>query len=299
MTSTDQNWYATCRGDAPRLAWIHSLNIPLAALAYCRESGQVVAADSRGGMYVIERSGDVGVLARSNDDFRGLAWSDDGSCGFALAGENHLHWIRSDLTIRATIELPEPSLAVTGEGFGEYAAVSLSDGTTLIFDGPRQPLRHFSSTRPLTHLAFLAEEAGIVAIADYGLVCRYDIKGKMEWQANTFSSVGDFTVAGDGDSVLVAGFGQGLLRYDESGNSIGSYQLGGTVSRVATSYSGNRTAAATQEMELHWLGSGGQILWTGKVKEEPMFLACDPWGMGMICGFANGLVARLEWPLEE
>lgn len=299
MAPNDQNWYATSRGESPRQSWIHSLNNPLAALAYSRESGHVVVGDVNGGMYLIERSGEFGSLAKSNEDFRGLAWSDDGSCGFALAGENHLHWIRSDLTVRATIELPEPSLAVAAEGYGEYAVVSLSNGTTLIFDGPRQPLRHFTSTRPLTHLAFLTEEAGIVAIADYGLVCRYDFKGRMLWQANTFSSVGDFAVAGDGDSLLVAGFGQGLLRYDESGNSIGSYQLGGTVCRVATSYTGNRTAAVTQELELHWLGSGGQILWTGKLVELPMFLACDPFGSGVICGFPEGRVARLEWPLGD
>lgn len=299
MNPNDQNWFATSRGEQPRLAWVHSLNAPLAALDFCRESGQVVVADERGGLYLIERSGDLGAVARSSESFRKIAWSDDGSRGFALSGDHHLHWIRPDLSVRATIELPEPSLAVASEAFGQYAAVSLANGVTLIFDGPRQPLRHFSSTRPLTHLAFLAQEAGLTAVADYGLVCRFDFFGRLNWQTNTFSSVGDFAVAGDGDSLLVAGFGQGLLRFDSDGNSIGAYQLGSTVAKVASSFSGVRAAAASQEQELFWLGKGGQILWTGKVRQMPLFIACDPWGTALICALPDGLVARLEWSMPD
>lgn len=295
MNRTDLNWFTTSRGEAPRLVWTHVLNNPPASLAYARESGQLAIADTRGGLFVIDRSGEFRLLAGSSQQLRSLVWSDDGSCGFALAGESRLHWIRSDLSVSATIELPEPALAVACEAFGRYAAVSLANSMTLLFDGPRQPIRQFATTRPLTQLAFLMEQTGIVAIADYGLVCRYGFRGELQWQTSTFSSVGDFSLSSDGDSILVAGFGQGLLRFDSEGNSIGSYQLGGTVCRVASSYSGDRTAAATQELELFWLGADGQTLWSGKLLELPLFLACHPWGTGLILGLPSGRVARLDW----
>lgn len=295
MTQIEQTWFETCRGDPPRVVWRHSLNHALGAQAFCRESGHLFVADVRGGMYAINRSGEFSATARTAGQFRGLAWSDDGSTGFALSGERELYWLRADLSLRATIELPEPSLAVACEAYGQYAAVSLSNATTLLFDGPQQPLATFSSTRPLTHLAFLCQETGLTAIGDYGLICRYDLRGQMLWQSNTFSSVGDFAVAESDSSLLVAGYGQGLLRYADDGESIGSYQLGGTVCRVACSFNGNRIAAATQELELFWLGHGGQILWTARIPEVPLFLACDPWGIGLVCAFPGGNIIRLEW----
>lgn len=296
MSLPDQNWFATYRGDSPRIVWIHRLKPNLAALAYCRESGQLFVAEADGGLYGLRRNGEIESLVRTSEPFQQLAWSDDGTRGFALSGEHALHWIRADLTIRATIELPEPSLGIACEAFGQYVAVSLSNGTTLLFDGPRQPIRHFTTTRPLTHLRFVATRPEIFAIADYGLVCHYDFHGELLWQTNSFSSVGDFCVTGNEGTLLVAGFSQGILKYDSSGDSTGSYQLGGTVYLVDASFSGSRIAAATQEQELFWLGATGQILWTGKLPEAPRFLACDPLGGGLICAFGSGGVARLEWP---
>ena len=59
MNRTDLNWFTTSRGEAPRLAWTHLLNNPPASLAYARESGQLAIADTRGGLFVIDRSGEL------------------------------------------------------------------------------------------------------------------------------------------------------------------------------------------------------------------------------------------------
>src|SRR5437899_3269105 len=82
----------------------------------------------------------------------------------------------------------------------------------------------------------LKTEAPLVGAADHGLLCCYAFSGEQEWSQPMWSNVGDMAVTGDGETILLACFSQGIQSFEGSGRQVGSYQLDGTVSHVSTSY---------------------------------------------------------------
>jgi hypothetical protein len=295
MSDSDRDWLTAGRGNPPRATWVFAADAPLAWLELARETGEVLAADVSGGIYLLDRRGKISSLTRGPTPLRALGWSATGNGGVALVGENKLYWFTRQLEFKGGVELPEASLAVALDAHGDYAVVSLVNGVNLVFDGPRKPLYQFETMRPLARLEFLVHEPWILGIADYGLLCCHTLQGDLRWQQQLWTNAGDLAATGNCEMVLVASFSHGIQRFDDRGRNIGSYQLEGTASRIATSFVPHRITASTLERDLYWLDADGNMLWAATLPEDVSRLACDPLGEGLICGLQSGRVLRLDW----
>jgi len=295
MSQTDAEWLQTSRGTRPEVAWSFTTDAPLACLGLARETGEVLAADESGGLYRLDRRGHATNLTRGPTPIRGLGWSDAGNGGVALVGPRKLFWFTRELKFEGSVDLPEDALCVAVDAHGDYAAASLADGTTLIFDGPRKPLHRFETPRPLVRVEFVVSTPAILGVADYGLLCRHEFNGEAEWQEKLWANVGDLAVSGSGRVILAACFMHGIQRFDEAGQSVGSYQLEGTVCRVSQTYVPLRIAAATLERHLYWLDSDGKLLWAAHGPDDVVRVACAPLGEGIVCGFQSGRILGLTW----
>jgi len=290
-----REWLINGNGQTPELSWSFSTDAPLAWMELARESGELLAADRSGGIYLLDRNGRVVAVTRGQVPVRGLAWSDNGAAGVALIGDSKLHWFSRQLEFRSQYELPDTALAVAVDPHGEYVAASLVSGTTLIFDGPRKPIHRFESQRPFVKLLFLSEIPGLIGVADYGLLSNRTFQGGIRWEEKLWASAGDIAASGNGDMVLVACFAHGITRYDSEGNQSGSYQVEGTAARVACSYLPYRIVVATMERQLYWLNVDGKMIWAAEAPEDIIRVVCDPLGKGLVVGFGSGRIVRLDW----
>lgn len=295
MNTNAGEWLSHGRGLTPRLTWSLSTDAPLAALQLARETGHVLAVDEIGTMYVIDPSGQLANLTRGLSPLRALSWADTGVGGAALVGEDRLYWFDQHLKFQWHLELAEPTLTLALDGHGHYAAVSLDSGRNVLYDTNRTMLRRFQTVQPLIALEFLAATPALLGVAEYGLLCCYGFDGRVRWEEKLWANVGDMAVTGDGRTVLLACFSHGIQCHDDSGNQRGSYQLGGTVCKVATSFVPGAIAAATIEHHFYWLTPDGRITWQAVLPEDLTRLLCDPLGRGVILGFKSGQITRLDW----
>jgi hypothetical protein len=288
------DWLQTGQGKTPRAAWSVTLEGPLAALHLARESGEVLAADSVGSLYRIDREGKLSGVTHGKP-LRAMAWSDTGQSGAALFGENRLVYFDRQLTIRDSRELPAESLAVAVDAHGDYTAVSFIDSDTVLYDPRGKPVHQFRTLQALAQIRFVVAEPLIIGVGELGLLTCHSFGGKQLWQEKLFASVGDIALSGDGSNILLACFAMGVQCHDDSGSQVGSYQIGGTVSRIALSYDNSRMAAATIERHFYWLGTDGNVHWQVETPEDIGILQCDPLGRGVILGFQSGRLLRLDW----
>jgi hypothetical protein len=144
-------------------------------------------------------------------------------------------------------------------------------------------------------MRFVTTETDLISAADNGLICRHHLDGSPVWGEPWWSNIGDLCISGDGRTIFLAGLNLGIQRFDEGGNSQGTYVLEGTPNRIAASFALKRLVASTVEKGLFWLDSDGEILWATATPDEICSLRCDPLGTGIVCGFETGRVVRLDW----
>lgn len=297
MSGGKADWLALGQGRSPRLSWSFATEAPLVALELARETGEVLAADAIGGLYLIDRAGKLAGLTQGLSHLRALAWSDTGAGGVALVGDDRLHWFDRQLAFQGHLDLPQTSLALAVDPHGEYAAVSLDSGANAIYDSQRKLVRRFQTLQPLIALEFLVQEPALVGVAEYGLLCCHGFDGLQRFQEKLWGNVGDLAVTGDGRTILLACFVHGIQCHNAAGSQVGSYQLGGTVCRIATSFAGGQIAAATIERHFYWLDKSGCITWQCVLPEDIGRVLCDPLGTGVVLGFQSGRIVRLAWPV--
>lgn len=289
------DWLMQGQGRPPRLTWSIATDAPLAGLRLARETGEILAADDTGALYLIDRQGQLAKTTRGKSPVRGLAWSDTGAGGAVLVGDSRLYWLGRDLQFSETTTLPFKSLALAMDPFGEYAAVAMADGANLLLRAGGKLLRRFDTLQPLVSLEFALAQPELVGVAQYGLFCAHAFDGSPLWQEKLFAQVGDLALAGDGRRSLLACFALGIQVHDHTGTQQGSYQVPGTASRVAMSFDGDSIAAASLERDLFWLSADGRLEWQAQLPDDAYRLICDPLGQGLIVGMAGGRILRLDW----
>jgi hypothetical protein len=289
------DWLSRGEGQRPRAAWSFTTEASLVALELARETGETLAADDAGGLYRIDRKGKLASVTHGPSPVSAIAWSDTGGGGLALIGGEKLYWFDRQLTFQGWLEQTETVLSVALEAHGVYAAANLASCTTILYDSHRKVVRRFRSAQPLKEARFLIHKPAFVAVTEYGTLCCHDFLGQSLWQQQLFANVGDFSISGDDQTILLACYTHGIQCHDGNGAHIGSYQMGGTVCKVSTSFDGKRIAAVTTERFFYYMNGDGQILWRTIFPEEVCRVICDPLGSAVVCGFQSGRVVRLEW----
>lgn len=299
MNEGDADWLRLGQGKRPKLSWSLSTEAPLVALRMARETGDVLAADASGGLYHISRAGKLANLTHGPSPIRGIAWSDTGSGGIALIGDEKLYWFNRQLLFQGWLEHSEQVMALALDAHGNYAAVSLTSCTTVIYDSNRKFIRRFGSLQPLIALEFLVDRPALVGVAEYGLLCAHAFTGEQEWQEQLWANVGDLSVTGDGRTILLACYAHGIQCHDAAGRQVGSYQVGGTVSRVSTGFIPGRIAAATMERHFYYIDADGQVVFQAPLPDDICRVICDPFGKAVVVGLTSGRIMRLEWGSRE
>lgn len=293
MSDDDDRWLTRGTGFAPQRRWSFTTDAPLVACAANLEAAEIVAADELGRIYLLDRAGKIRSV-RGGLAARGLAWADERG-GAARVGPATLCRLDARLEPRWTLELHEAIVSLAVSPTGSHIAVALANSTVLVFDCEKRPVCEFAVLRPLSHLAFLVEEPGLVGAAEHGLLCRHALDGRELWAETLYSNIGDLAVAADARRILLAAYNHGLQAFDRHGQSRGSYVVDGTATRVACTLAPHRIAATTLERRLYWLDSDGELLWAADVEGEVRDIHCDPLGNWIYVGLASGRILRLDW----
>ncbi|MGH7127086.1 MAG: hypothetical protein ACREJB_13940 [Planctomycetaceae bacterium] len=295
MTADVPEWIAAGQGLRPRLQWAFTTDAPLVAIDLAGESGETLAADAAGGLYLLDRRGHVICMTRGFQALKALAWCQTGERGAAVLGETRLVGFHRQLGIDWSIDLPAPVAALAIEPFGNFTAASLASGTTFLFGPGRARQSEFETVRPLRHLRFLATEATLIGCADHGLLCAHELDGSELWTETLMTTVGDMTATADGAAIYLAAFSLGIQVFGRQGTGRGSFLVDGTPNRVSSGFGRGRLAATTMERQLYWLGTNGDLVWATVLPDEPCAVRCDPLGHGLVCGLKAGRLVRLEW----
>ena len=298
MSQGNQAWITRCKGLAPKVRWSFCTDAPISSASLARETGDLYVSDSIGGIYRIDRTGRVLSLTRGLDNARQICWSDIGYGGAVLVGDQQVCRFNSRMELDWALDVPDDAVAIAIDPFGRHIAISMAENGTMILNERKKQVALFETMRPLRSLEFLTMETALIGAADHGLLCCYNLDGSEVWNSKNWSNIGDMSVAGDGSSILVAGFNRGVQSYSGSdGSTESSYLLEGTVNLVSTSFTADRIVAATMERHLYWTDSDGALLWATEIPddEEVAKVICDPLGEGLICCFTSGHIYRLDW----
>lgn len=293
--SSSPDWLTTGRGRPPRPAWSFTTDAPLVALQLARETGEVLAADESGGLYLLSQQGQIETVSRGFRELRALAWCDTAEFGAVQTGTAAVSFFDRTLRQKWSLELPAPVLSLAIAPFGHYLAIGLEDTSTCIYDSRKKRVAIFRTPRPLRFLSFCVHEPSLIGAADHGVLCSYQINGAQNWQENLLSNVGGMCVAGDGSVILLATFTHGIQKFTEHGVRQGAYLLEGTAQQVAMSFVPERILSSTVERHLYWLNSNGDLRWGASPPEDVTAIVCGPLGDWAVCGFASGQLLQLDW----
>ncbi len=293
--SVTLSWLSAGRGKQPEVRWSFETEGKLKTLCLAGETGEVMAADDEGRLYLLSRSGELISSIGGFSSLNQLAFSQNGQAAVAVLGDSKLVWLNREGGIVGTKEFSSDILSVAIDPYGNVIAVTLDNGSTSIYKGKRDRLASFTTDRPLTFMQFLTTEPMLLGASEYGLLGLYDLQGDEIWKQNSTTNVGDMTASGDGDRIYLAGFTLGIQKYDSYGNRAGAIQVEGTPRHLSTSDDAKQLAVSTLENHLHWVDHQGRVIWETTPPADVVNLCCDPLGDWLICGLANGKIFRLDW----
>jgi hypothetical protein len=300
MTDSDEPRLETERGVPPEQRWSFAADAPLLSMCLGRESGELFLADTSGGLYLLDRRGQVTTLTRGFQQLGAVAWSDSGNGGAAAVGERTLCLLDRSLRVVWSVELGDEVLDVAIDPYGNHLAAALANGNNLVFDRIKGRLCRFDTVRPLSYIRFVPSAALLVGVAEYGLVCCHELGGERLWNETTWSNVGDVCVSGSPRVVHIAGFNHGVQSFSiDEGTSRGTCLVEGTPNHVACSYTSHRLIVTTLERHLYWLDGYSELIWASRLADDVVAVQCDPLGSGFACGLQNGRVVWLDWGVPE
>ncbi len=296
MTDGVADWLMTTgRGERPTLRWSFSVDAPLTDIRLSRETGEVLAADVSGGLYLLDRRGRVRALTRTRHSVKRLAWSDTGTAGAAILGENTVGWFDRQLQFQWTRDLPDELLSIGIDAYGTHVAAGQADGSNLIYSQSNKKVSRFETVRPIRHIQFLTQKPELLVASEYGFIGRYGLTGVPVWTSKLWSTVGDLAATGDGRGLFLAGFAHGVQAFDgQTGNTRGTFVCEGTVGLVCCGFMKRSVVAYTLERTLFSIDDEGNPQWNVTAPEDIQRIILSPLGDFLICGFSSGRIMRFD-----
>ena len=188
---TESAWLAAGQGAAPHLRWSFTTEAPLVDVRHVRETGETVAADKSGGLYLLDRRGTLQTVSRAFHGIVRIAWSDSGNGGALLMEDDQLVWLGRDLTHGWQVCLPSEPIEVAIDPFGHHIAVSMSNRGTFIYNNwKKKPVAEFATIRPLSFVRFAATRPLLIGVAEHGLLCCHELDGTEVWNETVWTNVG-------------------------------------------------------------------------------------------------------------
>jgi WD40 repeat protein len=290
------------------LLWSQTVPAPLRGLSLARECETVLAWNGVDGLFLFNHAGMIQAQRASPVPIAAACCAEDGSA-YALAGGGTgvspvregpmVCWLAPDLAPRWQRPLRQRATALALEPLGQRLAVADASGTVMLLDARGRPLWQATTLRPLHHLAFVPEKPLLVGAADFGLVLCFDASGECLWRDGLVAHVGSLAVSGDGSSVLLACFSDGLVRYNTAGPEQQRIVLESACPFAALSYEGDSLLTADRQNRLCLRDSKGTLLAQIKLDAPAVATALGARGDHAIVGLANGAILRFEEQLAS
>jgi hypothetical protein len=276
-----------------QLSWSQTTPAPLRGLALAREPGTALAWGARQGLFRFDGAGRLLGQASLPAPVVAAGSADDGSICAAVGSAGSLWLLGPDLALRWERSVPRRPLAVALDALGERVAVADAGGGLHVYDRLGRRLWHAEAPRPLQFLAFVPEEPVLVASADYGLVACFDEQGQCLWRDSLVAHVGSLATTGDGGTIALACFTEGLVGYSLAAPRQRRALPAGPCRLAALSYSGDAVLTAGLQDELLLRDREGTVQGERAADGTPVGLALGPLGDYALVALAEGKLQKM------
>ena len=99
MSTAHPEWLKQGTGLAPRVAWSFGTDAELAGMEMARESGEIIAFDVSGGVYRLNRQGQIQSVSRGLHKVQFIRWCDTGDAGLVVADKQRFSIVDRDLNV--------------------------------------------------------------------------------------------------------------------------------------------------------------------------------------------------------
>ena len=127
-----------------------------------------------------------------------------------------------------------------------------------------------------------------------GLVACLDLKGNWTWRDGLVVHIGSLAVSGNGDTVLLACFTEGLRRYTVTGKNLGRLAAAEPCRLAALSFDGRLVLAAGLSNRLLLLDAEGRTLAMHPLDQPATALALGALGEQAYAALPDGRVIALD-----
>jgi len=284
-----------------RLLWSQTIPVPLRGLSLARECETILAWNGQDGLSLFNHAGRIQAQRPSPAPIAAACCAEDGSA-YAIAGGGTgvspvggwVCWLAPDLSPRWQLPLRQRATAVALEPLGHRLAVADAGGTVTVMDARGRTLWQATTLRPLHHLAFVPEKPLLVGAADLGLVLCFGASGECLWRDGLVAHVGSLAVSGDGGSVLLACFSDGLVRYSTAGSAQQRIPLESACPLAALSYDGDCLLTADRQNRLGLRDNKGDLRDQITLDAPAVTVALGAMGDYVVVGLANGAILRFD-----
>jgi WD40 repeat protein len=284
------------------LRWSQTVPAPLRGLILARESETILAWDGQDNLFLFNDTGTIQARRPSPGPVAAAGCAEDGSAYVVAAGETGVSpvggsmicWLAPDLTPRLLRALPQRATAVAVEPLGRRVAVADAGGTLHLMDARGRKLWRATTPRPLHHLAFVPEKPVLIGVADFGLVLCFGASGECLWRDGLVAHVGSLAVSGDGKSVLLACFSDGLYRYSTDGPEQQRIPLETPCHFAALSYDGERLFTLGRQPCVCLRDSKGGLRVQINLDAPAVAASLGALADYALVGLANGAILRFD-----
>jgi hypothetical protein len=276
-----------------RLLWTQTTSAPLRGLALARERGWVLAWDSAHCLYLFNRTGKLQAQLQAPAALTAACCADDGASYAAVGTQGQVWLLAPDLMPRWERLLPTGGVAAALDPLGNYLAASDSAGALHLFDRSGRSVWRTGNPRPLRYLAFVPEKPVLLGSADYGLVACFDRNGLCVWRDGLVAHIGSLTVSGDGSTIALACFSDGLCCYGLDGGRKKRLALTGACRLAVLSYDGRLLLTTGLENRVELRDGDGHVGRVYALDGPAVALALDALGENPVVGLAEGRILGL------
>ncbi len=276
-----------------QLLWSQSFVPPLRGLALAREPGTALVWDERHHLACLDAVGDRRAQASAPGPIVTACAADDGSC-FAAAGRDGQLWLLGpDLLPRWERAVGKRPLAVALSALGEQVAVADAGAGLHVFERSGRPAWSATTARPLQFLAFVPEGPALVGAADHGLVCCFGASGSSLWRDGLVAHVGSLACTGDGATIALACFTEGLVCYGLTQPRQRRLPRAAPCRLAALSYDGETMLTVGLDQRLFWRDRDATVRAEMALEGTAVGVALGALGQPALIALAEGQVLAL------
>jgi hypothetical protein len=277
------------------LLWTFTAGGAIRGVSLARESGSVLVRDDNHWLYLLNRSGVPQAQVRAPKDLTVSACSDEGQLLVAGGKEGDLWSLAPDLMPRWQQNLGKRVEAVAVDPVGQHVAASDTAGNVSLFTRKGHLVWQVKSPRLQRFLAFIPEKPYLIGASDVGLVHCLDARGQLVWRDGLVAHVGALSASGDGSSIVLACYSDGIHRYSIKESRPVRIPLPEVCRFAAVSYDGAAILTAGLTSMITLRDRHGRAQGEYNLDAPAGMLALSPLGDRSLAGNTAGVVSCIAW----